>query len=138
MRGIKMTGQRARIIGSNIARDGQYMWTITEDGVAKISPVDDYPTQGRAGGGVISMRLPSTSREVAAACIGRQDDTIIVLSNKHKPLYMRLGRAPQLKRGRAGGESVISMTRKNEEVAAVVPYGDLFVAPEPVAEPEAT
>ncbi len=138
MRGIKMTGQRAHIVGCNIAVDGHYMWTITEDGVAKISPVEEYPTQGRAGGGVISMRLPKTSREVAAACIGRQDDTIIVLSNKHKPLYMRLGRAPQLKRGRAGGESVIAMTRKNEEVASVVTYGTLFVEPDPVDEPEST
>ncbi|MEQ8674387.1 MAG: DNA gyrase subunit A [Aggregatilineales bacterium] len=136
MRGIKMTGQRARIIGSDIAIDGQFVFTITDDGVAKISPMEEYPTQGRAGGGVISMRLPNTSKEVAATVVGRQDDTIVALSNKGKPLYMRIGRAPLVKRGRAGGDIVISMTRKDEAVASIVSYIDKFEPIEAVEEPE--
>lgn len=141
MRGIKMTGQRARIVGANIAVDGQYMWSISDDGVAKISPVDEYPTQGRAGGGVITMRLPKSSKEITATTIGRLDDNIIALSNRAKPLYMRIGRAPLLKRGRAGGDYVISMTRQNEAVASVVTYQDKYIAPDIIPEepePEAT
>ena len=127
VRGIKMTGQRARVIGSNIAVEGQLVWTISDDGVAKTSPMEDYPTQGRAGGGVIAMRLPNSSREVVASTIGRADDNIIVLSNRNKPLYMRIGRAEQIKRGRAGGDIVISMTRQNEVVDCVVTYQDKYV-----------
>lgn len=134
MRGIKMTGQRARIVGSNIAIDGQYMWSISDDGVAKISAVEEYPTQGRAGGGVITMRLPNSSKEVVATTIGRLDDNIIALSNRSKPLYMRIGRAPLLKRGRAGGDYVISMTRQNEAVESVVTYQDKYIAPEVIQE----
>ena len=134
VRGIKMTGQRARIIGSNIAIEGQLVWSISDDGVAKTSPMEDYPTQGRAGGGVITMRLPNSSREVVASTIGRADDNIIVLSNRNKPLYMRVGRAEQIKRGRAGGDIVISMTRQNEAVECVVNYQDKYVPVE--AEPE--
>ena len=125
MRGIKLGSQRARVVGASIAIDGEYVWTITDDGFAKISPVDEYPTQGRGGGGVISMRLPKTSSEVAAAAVGRLDARLIALSNKNKALYMRLERAPEVKRGRAGGESVIAMTRKNEVVEAVVEYQPL-------------
>jgi hypothetical protein len=84
------------------------------------------------------MRLPQTSREVAAAIIGRKNDPVIVLSNRDKPLYMRVERAPEIKRGRAGGDIVISMTRKNEVVKTAVTYQPLITLPQPVpgVEPE--
>lgn len=136
MRGIKLPNSRTRVVGANIALENKYVWTISDDGVAKISPMEDYPTQGRAGGGVIAMRLPSSSKELVAAIIGGKDDNIIVLSNKDKPLYMRLGRAPEVKRGRDGGDIVISMTRKNEAVTSVVGYQTPFIEPEPEETPD--
>jgi len=121
MRGIKLLGQKDRVIAANLAVENQYLWSISNDGVAKSSPISEYPTQGRAGSGVINMRLAPDSHEVAAAAIGRQDDNIIVLTNKNKAKYMRIGLAPRLKRGRAGGDYVISM-RENEYVVGVVTY----------------
>ncbi|MFW5709206.1 MAG: DNA gyrase subunit A [Chloroflexota bacterium] len=131
MRGIKLINQRSRVVGADIAVDGQYVWTITDDGIAKISPCDEYPTQGRGGGGVITMRLPKSSRYVAASTVGKTSDMIIVLSNKQKPKYMSIGVAETVKRGRAGGKDVFSMTRKGEEVAAVVDYLPLYKPVEP-------
>ncbi len=46
---------------------------------------------------------------------------MLVLTNKNKAKYMRLGLAETVKRGRAGGDFVISL-RENEEVIAVVNY----------------
>jgi DNA gyrase subunit A len=137
MRGIKLLGQRSRVVAASVVVPGHYVWAITDDGIAKISPVEEYPTQGRGGGGVISMRLPKSSQHIAASTVGRLDDTIVVLTNRDKPKYMRIGLAPVIKRGRAGGESVIAMTRNNEEVAAVVVYLPLYVAPEVEVSPEA-
>jgi len=121
MRGIKLAAQRDRVVGGFPVQANQYVWNITDDGVAKISPVDEYPLQGRAGGGVITMRLAPTSREVSAATIGRQDDNIIVLTSKHKALYMRVGRAPIVKRGKAGGEKTVTL-REQESVLRVAIY----------------
>lgn len=131
MRGIKLGSQRGRVVAANLANDSQFVWTITDDGVAKLSRCDEYPRQGRAGGGVITMRLPSTSREVAASFVGKQSDTIIVLSNRGKAKYMSLGVAELVKRGRAGGKPVFAMSRKNEAVAAVVSYQPMYEAAEP-------
>jgi DNA gyrase subunit A len=133
MRGIKLAPQRDAVVGAVIAVDNQYLWSITEDGVAKISPVSEYPLQGRAGSGVINMRLPKDSREVTAMTIGRQDDNIVVLTTKNRPKYMRVGLASKIARGRIGGDYVISLRGSNEEVAAVVTYQDIVSAP--VAEP---
>ena len=117
-------------MGADVAIEGEYAWAITDDGVAKISPVSDYPTQGRAGSGVISMRLPKTSAGLAAATIGRQEENIIVLTDKNKPLYMRLNRAPQVVRGRPGGDFIISL-RANERVGGVVNYQERIATPDP-------
>ena len=130
MRGIKLMEKDDQVAGAFVAVENQYVWTITEDGVAKISEIEEFPTQGRAGSGVIAMRLPQDSKAVRAATIGRQDDTIVVLTDKHKPKYMRIGLAQKLKRGRNGGDYVISM-RPKEQVAAVVTYQEQIVIPEP-------
>ncbi len=131
MRGIKLMGQRDQVVGAFLAAENQYVWTITDDGVAKISLIDEFPSQGRAGGGVIAMRLPADSQAVRAATIGRQDDNIVVLTTKNKPKYMRVGLAQKLKRGRNGGDYVISM-REKETVSAVVTFQNQIEVPEPV------
>jgi DNA gyrase subunit A len=130
MRGIKLMEQRDAVVGAFVVAENQWVWTITDDGVAKISAIEEFPAQGRAGSGVIAMRLPEDSKEVRAATIGRQDDNIVVLTNKNKPKYMRVGLAQKLKRGRNGGDYVISM-REKESVAAVVTYQEQVVMPEP-------
>jgi DNA gyrase subunit A len=130
MRGVKLGDGNDRVIGANVVVEGQYAWAITDDGVAKISPISDYPTQGRAGGGVIAMRLPKTSTELAAATIGRLEENIIVLTDKNKPLYMRLNRAPLVVRGRPGGDFVLSL-RPKERIAGVVNYQERISVPDP-------
>jgi DNA gyrase subunit A len=121
MRGIKLGGQRDRVIDASVAIESGLVWCITDDGIAKASPIADYPTQGRAGSGVIAMRLPKGSMELAAASVGKADDNIIVLTDRSKPFYMRLGRAPTVPRGRQGGDILITL-RAKERVASVVNY----------------
>ena len=121
IRGIKLVDSYDRVVGAFRADDRLYSWNITEDGIAKTSPMDQYPAQGRAGSGVFSMRLDPPSKEVVAATIGRLDDNILVLTSKNKAKYMTLGLAKTIKRGREGGNSVIAL-RENERVVGVVEY----------------
>jgi DNA gyrase subunit A len=121
MRGIKLGEGQDRVVGAMRVVDGQFVWTVTDDGIGKISPVSEFPSQGRAGSGVIAMRLPKNSTEVTAATIGKADHEIIVLNNRNKPLQMRLNRAPQVVRGRPGGDIVMSVHGK-ERVNAVVNF----------------
>ncbi len=129
VRGVKLQDDDDRVVGACLANDNLYSWSITDDGIAKMSRCEEYPSQGRAGQGVINMRLPASSKYVAAATIGRQDDNVIALSSKGKPLYMRVGRAPLVDRGRTGGDIVISL-RDNEEVVAVVNYQETLDEPD--------
>jgi len=129
MRGVKLGEGQDRVVAAMIAVENQYVWSITDDGIGKVSPVADYPAQGRAGSGVIAMRLPKGSAEVAAATIGRLDDNIVVLTSKGKPYYMRLGRATQIPRGRPGGDILISV-REKERISTVVNYQPRVAEPQ--------
>jgi len=120
MRGVKLLGQRDRVVGAGIADERQYVWVITDTGVAKYTPVTDYPTQGRAGSGVITMKLPADALELAAGVVGRRDDNLVVITSKDKTKYMRLSLAPKAGRG-AKGDFVISL-RAKEIVKSVVVY----------------
>ena len=120
MRGIKLAGQRDRVIGAARVQEKQHFWVITGDGVAKSTPLSEYPTQGRAGGGVITMTLPKESSGLAAATVGKLDEGIIVLTTKGKAKYMRISAAPAGKRP-LKGDFVISLGAK-EQVSGVAKY----------------
>lgn len=132
MRGVKLQKADDGIVAAFPIPDGEHerfhVWNITNNGIAKTSPLEEYPLQGRAGQGVISMRLPELSRGVAAGAVGKLDDNIIVLTNRDKPKYMRIGLAEAVKRGRVGyGETVIAL-RNDEEVKHVIVYQPLYSA----------
>jgi DNA gyrase subunit A len=129
MRGIKLGSQRSKVVSANIVQENEYVFTITDDGVAKLSKMDEYPLQGRAGGGVITMRLPKTSREVAAAAVGKLDDRLIVLTRKDKPKPLKFKDAKLVKRGATGGDILVSLNM-NDAVADIGVFMALY---EPVA-----
>lgn len=134
MRGVKLAGQRDRVVGAAIANDELALWVVTDDGVAKLSSMNEYPTQGRAGSGVVTMKLTADSRGLAAAAVGKPDDTVILLTSKHRPKYMRLSLAPKARRA-AKGDYIISMGNR-EQVTAVAIYQRRVTVPETPAQPE--
>jgi DNA gyrase subunit A len=117
MRAVKLTGQRDRVVGAGIVDAEADVWVCTDTGVAKHTPVAEYPVQGRGGQGVITMKLPKDAGGLTAVTIGKPDDNIVLVTNKGKPKYMRIGLAPQAGRS-TKGDYVISMGAK--EVAARV------------------
>lgn len=118
MRAVKLMGQRDRVVGAAVVDDAAQVWVCTDTGVAKCTPMTEYPTQGRGGQGVITMKLPSDAFGLGAATAGRPDDNIVVVTSKGKPKYMRISLAKQMKRN-AGGDYIISL-RESEVVQRVV------------------
>ena len=120
VRGIRLAVKGDRVVAAALVDDLLYSWNITDDGIAKTSPMDQYPTQGRGGSGVFSMRLPMRSKSVAAMTAGRLEDAILVLTSKHKAETTTLGAAKTLKRGRAGGSKVLELPEKERVVGVVM------------------
>jgi DNA gyrase subunit A len=118
VKGIKLGGRSDQVVGMMVADPRSNVWVITDDGYAKSSPVEDFPVQGRYGQGVIAVKFHNKQAQLAAAAMGKQDDTLIVVTSKGKPKYMRFSLAPRVRRN-AQGKSVVALG-SNEVVSSVV------------------
>ena len=76
--GIKLAHDADGLVRMDVVKTGGYLWSITDNGLAKATLLDEYPTQGRYGQGVINMRLPKDASEVAAAVTGAADDLVVI------------------------------------------------------------
>jgi DNA gyrase subunit A len=129
MRGIKLA-ESDKVVGFNVVREGASLWTVSEASLAKSTPLTDYPLQGRAGAGVVTMKLNLGDR-LAAATIANLSDLVIVLTEKGKFRVVRFGDAPQ--GGRAlKGDYVNMRLNKTDRIGGVT---QVVRRPERIAEP---
>jgi DNA gyrase subunit A len=80
MRGIKLDDADNLVMAAIPIPDG-HVFVITENGIAKSTPLVEYPLQGRAGAGVNTMKLPLGER-LASAQISTLDDLVVILTTK--------------------------------------------------------
>ena len=76
--GIKLSDELDGVVAMDLASAGDYLWAITDNGMAKATALDEFPTQGRHGQGVRNVNLPKEAEEVAAAVIGQESDELII------------------------------------------------------------
>lgn len=118
MRGMRLKDDDDWLIGAGVVRSGGQVVVITHDGHGKRTPVDEYPLQGRAGGGVRTFR-PSKGQptELVAAAIVEPATQALLLTNQRHTLLTELDKAPEFKRDFRGerfvavgvGESIIDL-----------------------------
>ena len=88
--GIKLADEVDGLIGMDVVQREGYLWSITDNGLAKATAMEAYPTKGRYGQGVINVRLPKGASEVVAAVIVPDKAEVLVLtalgSTKRVPL----------------------------------------------------
>ncbi|MFN8529841.1 MAG: DNA gyrase subunit A [Anaerolineae bacterium] len=138
MRGIKLSEQNDQVVGASPADESQVLLTITDDGIAKTTPISEYPTQGRAGMGVQTMKLSANSKGISAAGTGHADETLILLTSNARGKTMPFSAAPAGRRA-SKGDYVISMGL-GEQISAIVKAQPMVVVPsngEAQAEPSA-
>ncbi len=138
MRGIKLGDGDDRVIGTGLViADGQ-VWTMTGGGFAKATPLAEYPLHGRAGSGVITMKLPKLADAdgliqsnqidyLAAATVAALDDTLIALTQRKKFKIMLTKKA--FLGARAKGGSGIITLGKADRVRSVLRIAPRAVAP---------
>lgn len=88
--GIKLADEADGVIAAEVVEPDGYLWSITDNGMVKASPMSEYPTQGRHGAGVINVWLPKEAAEVVAAVICAEKTELLVTtgigSTKKVPL----------------------------------------------------
>jgi DNA gyrase subunit A len=91
--GIKLAGEADGVVAFDLYREGTYLWSITDNGLAKSTELAQYPTQGRYGQGVINVRLPKGAAEVTGAAVVNLDETVYVILANGSARRMKAGKA---------------------------------------------
>ncbi len=76
--GVKLVDELDGVVSLNKVVPAGYLWSITDNGLAKATPLSSYPVQGRYGQGVINLRLPAGAAEVVTAVVCRQNERLLI------------------------------------------------------------
>ncbi len=76
--GIKLTDELDGLVSMDVVADNTWVWSITDNGLAKATAMAEYPLKKRYGQGVINVRLPEDAAEVVRVLAGQEDTQIII------------------------------------------------------------
>ncbi len=93
VKGIRLNDSDDGVVALELVRPGTLLWSITDNGLAKATPIDQYPLQGRYGQGVINLRLPAGAEEVAAAIVGPEAMEIAICTTRGELFKSRIDQA---------------------------------------------
>jgi DNA gyrase subunit A len=69
-----------RVVSMDVTYPDAFLLVVTTEGFGKLTPVDEYPHQHRAGSGVRTFKLTDKTGEVAAAKLVSSPQQLIIIS----------------------------------------------------------
>jgi DNA gyrase subunit A len=116
--GIKLADETDGLVAMDTADSHAWVWSITDDGLAKATELSEYPLQGRYGQGVINVRLPEESSEVVSVIVGSDDTQIIVTTAVGVTKKLRIKETYQGSRS-VKPRSILHVGMRNRVIGAV-------------------
>jgi len=80
--GLKFKKAGDELVACDIARDGATLLHITEQGFGKRTSVDEYPTKGRGGMGVVGIKLVDEKGPVVGTLVVDDDDEVLAVTRQ--------------------------------------------------------
>ncbi|MEN2994041.1 MAG: DNA gyrase subunit A [Thermodesulfovibrio sp.] len=99
--GIRFSEPEDEVVSADVLSEGAFVLTITEKGIGKKTPIEEYRLQHRAGVGVKNIRLSSKTGKVVSSIQVKEDDEIIVCSNS-KMIRLKVFQIPTQGRDTTG------------------------------------
>lgn len=119
MRGVRLKDEEDYVVGGGVVRPGRQLFVITDDGRGKRSAIEEYPVQGRGGGGVRTMKAAKGQpNDLFGAVVTEPGSEVLLHTDQKRVLTPSIEEAPETKRDYRGdffftmnmGESLIGMT----------------------------
>ena len=82
VRGVDLEGDDEVVSLAIVQDKSGHLLTVTENGYGKRTPVDEYRLQGRGGSGIITIQTTTRNGRVVGVKEVREDDEVIVSSEK--------------------------------------------------------
>ncbi|MCA9924385.1 MAG: DNA gyrase subunit A, partial [Anaerolineales bacterium] len=116
--GIKLANEADGVISMELAAPDMFVWSITDNGLAKATPIDEYPVKGRYGQGVVNVRLPQDAAEVVAVVVATERTELLVKTALGSTRKVRVDKTT-IGRRSIKPRSVVSVGERNQITGAV-------------------
>lgn len=80
--GLKFKKASDELVACDIARDGATLLHITGQGFGKRTSVDEYPTKGRGGKGVVGIKIVDEKGPVVGTLVVDDDDEVLAVTRQ--------------------------------------------------------
>jgi len=119
VRGIKLAPGDQVVEAAVIIDDKSNLLVVMENGLGKMTPVEQYRLQGRAGTGVKAAQLNVKTGDIVGAAVLKEGDDgdLICVSRQGQTIRMRLSDIPS--RGRATQGVIIMRLNAGDKVATM-------------------
>lgn len=122
VKGIAL-GEGDEVVGMEIVSENTCILSVTENGYGKRTYIRDYPSQSRAGKGVITIKTSERNGCVVGVMQVTEDIEALLLASGGKIIRIRLDEVPIMGRNTQGvklfrletGEKVVSLARLAEK-----------------------
>lgn len=103
VRGIRLKDKEDWVIGTGLIRPESQVLVLTGDGRGKRSTLEEYPVQGRGGGGVRTLKAAKGQPNVlAAGTVFTPDDILLLETTDGRVLTLNAFDAPETRRDYKG------------------------------------
>ncbi|MCA9371054.1 MAG: DNA gyrase subunit A [Candidatus Peregrinibacteria bacterium] len=120
VRGVKLGNNDVVVEAGAIANSKtSKLLVVMENGLGKMTPVEEYRFQGRGGSGVKAAQLTSKTGDIVGGCILQEgeDGDLLCLSKQGQAIRMKLSDIPS--RGRATQGVIVMRLKANDKVATM-------------------
>ncbi|MCG6894191.1 MAG: DNA gyrase subunit A [Desulfobacteraceae bacterium] len=80
VRGIRLD-KSDRLVGMEVMRHGETLFTVTEHGFGKRTSIDEYPLRKRGGKGVITIKTNERNGPVAAISLADEEEDVMLMTD---------------------------------------------------------
>ena len=115
VKAIRLLGDD-EVIGMSILRDGAYVFTISENGIGRLTPQSEYPIHARGGQGINNYKAADRNGKVAAIKAVDLNDDIIVMADNGVIIRV-FAETISLQSRLGGGVKIMKMTDDSKVVA---------------------
>ncbi len=121
MRGIRLD-EGDDVVALDTVREDAELLVVSVHGYGKRTPLVEYPTQGRGGGGVRTMRITEKTGPIAAArVISNDDNDLMIISSGGTAIRLGVQHIAQASRATQGvrlmsinnGDGVVAIATTN-------------------------
>jgi len=120
------------LLAMMVARLGAFVFTATDGGFAKRTPVEEYPVQGRGGQGVLTAKLTDDRGGLVGALMVESGDEVFAITSGGGVIRTRSDEVRPTSRATMGvrlmnlgdGDAVVGVTRNAEAASEIADDGE--------------